>query len=139
MLLFLIKYIQVLEAYKWRAYIWNVNWVRYLRDFFWRGGGRGLKMGILAGLYSININVLRQLTASDEELLQECRKFLTEVLEMVINYPFYNIRMPNVKIPGNMIVEFAGELNRRVSNNPKIKNLLAASLVSTLSEIPKKV
>ena len=96
-------------------------------------------MGILAGLYSININVLRQLTASDEELLQECRKFLTEVLEMVINYPFYNIRMPNVKIPGNMIVEFAGELNRRVSNNPKIKNLLAVSLVSTLSEIPKKV
>ena len=42
MLLFLIKYIQVLEAYKWRAYIWIVNWVRYWRDFILRGGG-GLK------------------------------------------------------------------------------------------------
>ena len=96
-------------------------------------------MGTLAGFYGININVLGQLTATDEELLQECPKYLMEVLEMVINYPFYNIKMPNVITPGNMIVEFGGELNRTVSNNPEIKNSLAVSLISTLSKITKKV
>ena len=40
---------------------------------------------------------------------------------MVINYPFYNISMPNVITRGKMIVEFAGEL------------------ISTLSEFNKKV
>ena len=50
---------------------------------------------------------------------------------MVINYPFYNVKMPNVITPGNMKVEFAGELNRIVSNNPEIKNSLAVSLIST--------
>ena len=53
-------------------------------------------MGTLAGFYGININVLGQLTATDKELLQECPKFLMEVLKMVINCPFYIIKIPNV-------------------------------------------
>ena len=62
-----------------------------------------------------------------------------EVLEVVINYPFYNIKMSNVITPANVTVGFASELNKTVTNNPKIKNCLAVSLISTLSEITKKV
>ena len=91
--------------------------------------------GLLAGLYGININVLGKLTATDEELLQECPKFLMEVLEMVINYPFYNIKMPNVIIPEKMIAGFVSELNRTVTRNPEIKNSLGVSLVSTLQSV----
>ena len=58
---------------------------------------------------------------------------------MVINYPFYSIKIPNVITTGNMIVAFASELNRTVTNNPELKNSLATSLTSTLSEITKKV
>ena len=72
-------------------------------------------MGTLTGFCGISFNVLGQLAATDEELLQECPEFLMEVLEMVINYPFYNIKMPKLITLGNMIVEFSGELNRTVS------------------------
>ena len=34
---------------------------------------------------------------------------------MVINYLFYNIKMPNVITSGTMIVAFAIELNRTVT------------------------
>ena len=37
-----------------------------------------------------------------------------------------------------MIVEFAGELNKTVSNNPETKSSLAVSLISTSSEVAKK-
>ena len=79
------------------------------------------------------------MTATDEELFQECPKFLMEVLEMVINYLFCSIKAPNVITPGNIIVAFASELNRTVTNNPEIKKSLAVSLISTLSEFTKKV
>ena len=49
---------------------------------------------------------------------------MEEALEMVINYLFYNIKMPNVITLGNMIVTFAIELNRTVTNNPEIKSLV---------------
>ena len=64
---------------------------------------------LLAGFYCININVLGKLTATDEELLQDCLTFLMEFYEMVISYPFYNIKMPNVITSRNMVVESAGE------------------------------
>ena len=95
--------------------------------------------GLLAGFCGININVLGQLTATGEELLQECPKFLMVLLEMVVNYPFYNVKMPNVVTPGNMIVGFASELDKTVTNNPEIKNSVVVSLINTLPEIIKKV
>ena len=61
-----------------------------------------------------------------------------EVLEMVTNNPFYNIKMKNVITPGNMIIGSASKLSRSVTNNPEIKNLLGISLISTLSGIIKK-
>ena len=53
---------------------------------------------------------------------------MEEALEMVINYLFYNIKMPNVITLGNMIVTFAIELNRTVTNNPEIKKSLVLSI-----------
>ena len=58
---------------------------------------------------------------------------------MVIDYPFYNLKMLIVISPGNMIVAFASELNRTVTNHSEIKKSLAVSLISTLLEITKKV
>ena len=53
---------------------------------------------------------------------------MEEALEMVINYLFYNIKMPNVITLGNMIVTFVIELNRTVTNNPEIKKSLVLSI-----------
>ena len=76
---------------------------------------------------------------TNEELIQESPKFLQKVVDIIIDYPYYNIQVPNVITPGNLVVALAKELKNALSKNKEIAESLSRSIVDKINNILQEV